>query len=126
MKLYRVMKVDTDGQPRVGTRRNMLGVRPFDPANKDPRRKFDVDAVNGSDSVLPGTKKGLSVSSTPARLIANNDEAVWEIDDTELPPELVPVRDRPPHHILEPRRPMTLDEYQDALIATRDFRVQVS
>src|SRR4051794_27243259 len=100
MKLYRAMKVDADGKPLVGTKRNMLGVRPTDPNNKDPRRKFDVDAATGSDPVFPGTKKGLSVSADPDRLQPDPGEAIWEIDDSELSPDFIPVPDRPPHHVL--------------------------
>jgi hypothetical protein len=119
------MKVDVDGKPLVGKRRNMLGVRPFDPNNKDPRRKFDVAAVNGGDPVLPGTKRGLSVSETTAKLVPASNEAIWEIDSDDLLPYLRPVPDRPPHNVIEPMAPMTLDEYQAALIATRDSWVRI-
>ena len=60
MKLYRVMKLDADGKPLIGKRRNMLGVRPTDPNSKDPKRVFDVRAVNDADPVIPG--EGLSTS----------------------------------------------------------------
>lgn len=120
MKLYRVMKVDVDGKPLVGTRRNMLGVRPYDPNSKDPRRKFDVDATNSRDIVMPGTSNGLSVSTTSDQLVAGRDEAVWEIEESELLPFLIPVPDHEPHHILEPIRQMTLEDYQAAVAVTRD------
>lgn len=119
MKLYRVMKLDVDAKPLVGKRRNMLGVRPFDPNNKDPRRKFDVDAVSGGDPVLPGMLNGLSVSTVPDRSTLARDEAIWAIDESELLPHLLPVPDDRPHYILEPTQPMTLDDYQAALVATR-------
>lgn len=118
MKLYRVMKVDADGLPMIGTRRNMLGVRPTDPTNTNPKRKFDVDAVIGSDPVLPGTKKGLSVSVATGGFQPTRDEALWEVED-DLLADFAAIPDRPPHHVLEPRRAMTLDEYQDALAATQ-------
>jgi hypothetical protein len=127
VKLYRTMKIDpTDGKPLVGKRRNMLGVRPTDPTNTNPRRKFDVDAVIGSDPVLPRTKQGLSVSTAPGGLFPDEDEAVWEIDDGELLPDFLPTPHNPPHHILEPTGVMTLDEYQAALVATRGLWVRVS
>jgi hypothetical protein len=125
VKLFRVMKVDADGKPLVGTRRNMLGVRPFDPNSNDPSRKFDVDAVKGSDPVLPGTSRGLSVSTSSDRFVLGVGEAIWELDTDELPPELVPIPDGPPHHILEPAKPTTLDDYQAVLIGTRDLWVRV-
>ena len=122
MKLYRVMKIDPDdGKPLVGIRRNMLGVRPFDPANTQRNRKFDVDAVVGSDPVVPGTRKGLSVSSVADRLYPAPDEAIWWIEDADLVPEFAAVPDGLPHHILEPTRQVTLNIYQANLWATRDL-----
>ncbi|HET6573982.1 MAG TPA: hypothetical protein VFG68_10300 [Fimbriiglobus sp.] len=126
MKLYRTMKIDpTDGKPLVGKRRNMLGVRPTDPTNTNPRRKFDVDAAIGSDPVTPGARQGLSVSTASGGLFPDEDEAIWEIDDSELLPDFNAVPDHPPHHVLEPTGVMTLNEYQAALVATRDTWVRV-
>lgn len=120
MNLYRTMKIDpADRKPLIGTRRNMLGVRPTDPNNMNPRRRFDVDAVAGSDPILPGTRKGLSGSTVLGVLFPDEDEAIWEIDDGDLLPDFRPVPDNPPHHVLEPTRVMTLDEYQAGLAATR-------
>lgn len=129
MKLYRTMKIDpADGKPLVGIRRDMLGVRPLDPNNADPRRKFDVDAVIGSDPVHPGTKKGLSVFLTAGECRTGKDVAVWEIDVADLSAlGFIPVFDPPPneptstHHVLEPTRRVTLDAYQDMLLDTRDL-----
>jgi hypothetical protein len=128
------MKIDpTDGGPLVGIRRNMLGARPFDPNNTDSRRKFDVDAVLDTDPVLPGTKKGLSVSLTAEECRSGRDEAVWEIEDVDLQRiGLVPMHDPPPnnpastHHVLEPGRAVTLSAYQAMLVATRDLWVRVT
>lgn len=134
MKLYRTMKIDpTDRKPLVGIRRDMLGVRPFDPNNKDPRRVFDVDAVLGTDPVEPGTKKGLSLFLTAAECRTGTDVGVWEIDSDDLVTAgFSPVFDPPPnnpkstHHVLEPSRRVTLDAYQDMLIDTRDKWVRVA
>ena len=123
MKLYRAMKVAPDGKPLVGTRRNMLGVRPTDPANTDPRRRFDVAAVNDGDTVSPG--EGLSTSLNPARLRVGAGEAVFEIETDDLTHALAPNPDHPPHCLLEPASPTTLGEFQDALADTRDLWQQV-
>ena len=125
VKLYRVMKVAADGKPLVGTRRNMLGVRPTDPTSPDPKRKFDVAAVHGSEPVLPGARQGLSASATTAGMRFTRGEAVFEIDGDGLT-AFTATPDRPPHHVLEPVRPMTLDEYQAALVATRDAWVRLA
>jgi hypothetical protein len=127
VKLYRVMKVHADGQPLVGNRRNMLGVRPTEPTNPDPNRRADVDAVAGTDPVLPGTKNGLSVETTPDRLQPKANEAIFEIEEaTLLAAGVKPVPDREPHHILEPVNATTLDDYQARLLATRAAWVRVS
>lgn len=123
MKLYRVMKVDADGKPQVGTRSYMLGVRPTDPANTDPRRRFDVDAVTGSDTVLPG--KGLSTSLDPATLRSRPGEALFVIESDDLGGGLRENPDNPPHCLIEPGRPMSLADFQQALADTHDLWQQV-
>ncbi len=123
MKLYRVMKVDADGKPLVGTKRNMLGVRPTDPANKDPNRVFDVLAVTDSDPVGPG--KGMSTAPKPNGLRPRADEALFEIESDELPGELAPNQDKANHCLIQPSQAMTLGEYQQALADTRELWQQV-
>jgi hypothetical protein len=123
VKLYRAMKVGPDGLPQIGTRRNMLGVRPTDPNNKDPRRRFDVSAINDTDTVSPG--EGLSTSLDPGTIRASSGEAVFEIETDDVPPELAPNPDRPPHCLIEPSSSMTLREFQNALEETRDLWKQV-
>lgn len=124
MKLDRVMKADpTDGKPVVGVRRNMLGVRPTDPLNTHPGRRFDVDAVAGPDLVYPG--EGLSTESVPGRLTVGRGEALFEIESDDLTAGLAVVPDRPPHHLIGPFRPMPLDDFQAELAGTRDLWVRV-
>jgi len=122
--LFRVLKVGADGKPVVGTRRNMLGVRPTDPNNTDPKRLFDVNAVNDTDTVAPG--RGLSTSIIPTPQRVQPGEALFVVETTDLPAELGSNPDRPPHCLLEPTRPLTLAEYQQVLASTRDLwqRVQ--
>jgi hypothetical protein len=119
VKLYRAMKVDTDGKPLVGQRRSMLGVRPTDPNNTDPRRRFDVAATNDAETVSPG--EGLSTSVDPKKLLVGAGETVFEIETIDLPPELTPNSDHSPHCLIQPSSPTTLGEYQQALEDTRDL-----
>jgi hypothetical protein len=119
VKLYRVMKVAADGKPLVGTRRNMLGVRPTDPTNTDPKRRFDAVAVNDGDAIAPG--EGLSTSLNPGRMRVGADEALFEIETDDLAPGLVPNPDHPPHCLIEPSGVTTLGEFQQALADTRDL-----
>jgi hypothetical protein len=117
------MKVDADGKPLVGTRRNMLGVRPADPTSAT-KRKPDVAAVNDTDLVSPG--EGLSTSSTPATFRVDRGEAIFEIETADVGPELVENPDNPPHTLLQPAAAMPLGEFQQTLADTRDLwkRVQ--
>jgi len=121
VKLYRVMKLANDGKPLVGTRRNMLGVRPTDPNNRNPKRRFDVNAVDDADLVFPG--EGLS--TTPDRnsqaTRVGSGEALFEIDTDELGADLAPMPDRSDLYLIEPSRPMTLSEYQQALSETLEL-----
>jgi hypothetical protein len=121
VKLYRLMKFAADGKPLIGTRRNMLGVRPTDPTNRDPRRNPDVKAVNDADLVSPG--EGLSTSTDRDALLrrVGKGEAVFEIDPDHLGADLNSRLDRADHWLIEPSWPMTLLVYQQVLAGTRDI-----
>jgi hypothetical protein len=123
VKLYRVMKIDLDGKPLVGTKFGMLGVRPTDPSNKNPRRRPDVAAVSATDIVSPG--EGLSTSLDPNVFKLRPGEAVFEIDTDDLGPDLRDNPDSPPHCLVQPIAPMTLESFQLAVADTRDLWEQV-
>lgn len=124
MKLYRVMKLDADGKPLVGTRGYMLGVRPTDPNNKDPKRRSDVAAVNPGELVHLG--EGLSTWVFSGKLKIRATEALFEIESDDLGAELAPFPDHGFHCLIQPSAPMALGAFQQALAATRDLwrRVQ--
>lgn len=44
---------------------------------------------------------------------------MWEIDLSELGPDLAFDQDKPTHGVIGPARSMTLEEYEQALAATR-------
>ncbi|WP_320687914.1 Tse2 family ADP-ribosyltransferase toxin [Gemmata algarum] len=123
MKLYRAMRVAADGKPEVGTSGSMLGVRPTDPSNTNPKSVSDVRAEVGTDVVNPG--EGLSTSPDPNSRQPRRHQAIFEIETDDLGPDLKPNHDKPGHCLLEPAQPMTLVEYQQALAATRDLWQQV-
>ena len=125
MKLYRVMKLDTDGKPLVGTKGYVLGVRPTDPNNTDPRRRFDTAAVNPTDIVYPG--EGLSTSLDPSILKVRSGEGLFELDTADLAGTgLREHQDHPPHCLIEPAVSVPLAAFQLSLAGTRDLwrRVQ--
>jgi hypothetical protein len=84
--------------------------------------------VQPSDIVQPG-QGGLSVAPDdplqlqrhrrPASLGGTGRDPVWYIEIDELGPDLGFRQDRPGHGLIEPIRPLTLQEFQDALAGTR-------
>ncbi|QEG32000.1 hypothetical protein GobsT_68490 [Gemmata obscuriglobus] len=97
----------------------MLGVRPTDPTNKDPRRLPDVGAVNDADVISPG--EGLSTSQDVKQLRANPGEAIFEIESDDLGSTLMANPDRPPHCLIQPATTCTLGQFQKELADTRDL-----
>lgn len=122
MRLFRAMKEDTDGLPMAGPSGRMLGVRPGNTPTPD------VPAVHASDMILPG-QGGMSVAPDdpmnltkhrrPRSLGGTGQDPVWSIGAGELGPDLRFRQDSLTHGVIEPERPMTLREYQDALASTR-------
>ena len=118
VKLYRLMKADTDGKPLVGSGSMMLGVRPTDPAQ--PNKRADVVAVTGTDVVSPGSG-GMSCYTDPAAITIQPKKCLlWSIEVDDLPAELKPNAAGDPHHHIEPVQATTLDELQELLALTRD------
>lgn len=119
MKLYRLFRIDVDGQPVVGPKFGMLGVRPVNPAF--PKKRFDVNAVVGSDLVCPGSG-GFSVFSDPAAIqIQASDLVLFEIDTADLGNRLIQVEAGQSHYHVEPCAELTLEEFQHSLAETRNF-----
>jgi hypothetical protein len=122
MRLYRSMVEADDGLPIVGRSGRKLGIRPGNAAT------FDVAAVNDSDSVSPGGG-GMSVAPhdpmhllkhrRPPSLGGIGNDPVWYIESDDVGGELSFRQDRPSHGTIEPSRPMTLKEYEEALARTR-------
>ena len=123
MKLYRVMKVDVDGKPLVGSGSMMLGLRPTDPSQ--PHKHFDVLAISGRDVVRPG-EGGLSCYEDPAAITIqlNKKLILWSIETEDLPMDLCEKPACLPHYRVEPNRELKLNELQDLLANTRDLWVR--
>jgi hypothetical protein len=129
VKIYRAMTQDTDGLPQVGRSARQLGVRPGDQVPHN-----DVNAANPGDVVPSG--EGMSAApDDPANLPKNRrppqvnggtgKDPVWEIDTDDLGPNLQYYQDRPTHGVVGVKAPMTLDEFEQALAATRARWVRV-
>ena len=119
MKLFRLMKVDADGKPLIGTGSMMLGVRPADP--NQPNKRADVLAVTGVDVVKPGDG-GLSCYTDPSAITIQPKKCgLYSIEVADLPTELLPQPAGVPHYHIEPTRDLTLDQLQQLLADTRDL-----
>jgi hypothetical protein len=127
VKLFRAMAPDADGLPQIGRSARKLGVRtPVEAAAQGSEP--DVSAVDTDEVVPPGTG-GLSVVPDdpanlppfrrPATLGGRGKDPVWVIDTNDLGPDLQFRQDSPTHGLIEPSGPVTLDEYELALAATR-------
>ena len=123
MKLYRAMKVADDGLPEVGPTARTLGVRPVSNApHNDVAAAAPTDVTapgSGGMSVAPDDPTNLPENRRPPALGGFGKDPVWEIEQADLGPGLSFNRDKPTHGVVEPDRPMTLAEYEQALAATR-------
>jgi hypothetical protein len=119
------MKEGGGGLPETGPSARMFGVRPAGGTTTNP----DVLAANPGDLVSPG-QGGMSVvpqdpsylpkHRRPTSLGGIGIDPVWKIDLEELGPNLQFRQDSATHGFVEPKHPMILQEYQDALAKTQD------
>jgi hypothetical protein len=123
VKLYRAMTPAADGLPQVSRSARSLGVRTPDESNRP-----DVTATDPADIIQPGTGGMSTAANDPANLPplrrptalgGTGKDPVWELDTDDLGPDLQARQDGKTHVLIEPARAMTLDEFEQALTATR-------
>jgi hypothetical protein len=124
--LYRAM-TEEDGAPALGASARKLGARLDIDIEPDGAGLVHPDA--GGMSVSPESPRNLPRHRRPPEWGGNGADPVWEISSQSLGPELTyrADPDLPDEHgFIEPIEPMSFDEYQDALAATRnDWRLAV-
>ena len=132
-KIYRAMKRDEDGKPKVGPRRSALGVKPGSPPGGDIPVDADGRIVprTGGMSVAP-TWQDLPPSRIPKRLkpifdkaCGSNGYACWfmgsgPFEDGAISEDLSLHADKKYHGMVEPAVVTEFDEFQAAIAATRD------
>ncbi len=106
-----------DGLPVVARSARGLGVRPGKDIRIEPGDV--VGPGGGGMSGALDVVRGLPPHRRPKKHGEVGRDPVWGLDVDALPPDLLLVPDRPPHHVLEPRRRMALAGYEAALHATR-------
>jgi hypothetical protein len=71
-------------------------------------------------SVAPDDPIHLPRFLRPSEFGGTGKDPIWEIDDANLPPELLFRQDKATHGMIEPKDEITLAEYQSALASTRN------
>jgi len=116
--LYRAMREDPSGGPLVGPSARTLGVRP----NVDILiRAGQVQPNSGGMSVAPDHAGNLHPLRRPPTYGGLGKDPVWSIALTALGGDLQFRQDSLTHGLIEPARPMSLDELQQALEATQPY-----
>jgi RHS repeat-associated protein len=111
VKFFRGMKAQS-GQPISEASARALGVRP----NLDiPVVEGLVHPGTGGMSVSTGSPNNLMKFRRPPQFGGTSKDPVWELSESELGPDLTFRQDTPTHGLIEPKRPMSIDEYQTAL-----------
>ncbi|MGH9892176.1 MAG: hypothetical protein ACREA0_09385 [bacterium] len=118
--VFRAMRADLDGQPRVGRSARGLGVR--------ITGRFADLPVGADGSVQPGTG-GMSVAVGEARhlpkhrrprsLGGEGRDPIFSLHMAELADGLAVRVDRDPHALIEPALRCPLPDYEQALASTR-------
>lgn len=125
MRLLRTMRIDpADGLPVVGDGPRMLGVRvpPSEPADVRPGADGRVAPGAGGMSVTADDPFAMPRHLRPAQFrgtLAPGRGEVCVLDRATVEPPLALRADGPPHHLVEPDRPLPIEEFQGALRATR-------
>ena len=126
MKLFRGMTEDIDGLPKTGPG-GRLGSSTWQFSFSRCSRYESHDFVfpgQGGMSVTPHDPANLPRHRRPKGLGGIGPDPVWYIELDELGPDLVFRQNSSVHGVVEPARPMTLQEFQNAL-ATTHSRWQV-
>ena len=111
-----MMKLATNGKPRVGDSFGTLGVRP---STRTTGKSSDI-TVDGAGMVHPGTE-GMSTFATPNEPDSKHVDWWIESDDIGGDVLVVPSPATPGRYHIAPARSMTLAEYQYRLAETRDL-----
>jgi hypothetical protein len=123
-RLYRVMRIDHEGQPRTGRKSSVLGVRIGPPSRAIDIRVIDgyVEPNTGGLAVIPDDPMKIAEEFRPPDLGGSGDDPVWFLPIEEVSE---PLRYRPDprcpedHGYIEPAERMKLERYEQALIATK-------
>jgi hypothetical protein len=126
-KLFRTMYADEDLLPHVGEEALHLGVRLKVADDDDGDIPKDADGLvhpqTGGMSVAVDAPENLPPHRRPKWLPGGKSKkgVLFCIERRDVPNSLEVQPDGHPHHVIEPKQPMPLRQYQDELASTRPY-----
>lgn len=120
--MFRAMKAESDGLPKVGRSSRELGIR-IDGPIRDLRVGEDgmVEPETGGMSVALDAAQNLPKPRLPRSLGGEGRDPVFTMRRAEIPGTLILHVDRYPHALVEPIRRRLLVEFESDLAGTRCF-----
>jgi hypothetical protein len=120
--LFRSMKKGEDGNPEVGIGSRYLGARmpPNDVTDITPDENGLVHPGEGGMSASPDTPYNLDIRHRPPEYGGKGKDPVWCISECDLGPDLHYDPYEPTHGFVEPSYTMPSENYQQAIIDTRE------
>lgn len=120
--MFRAMKAEPDGLPRVGRSSRELGIRVNGPIRDLPVGEDGiVDPETGGMSVALDVVQNLSKPRLPRSLGGEGRDPVFTMRKAEVSGTLTLRVDRYPHALVEPIRRCLLVEFESDLASTRSF-----
>jgi hypothetical protein len=118
--MFRAMKAEADGLPKIGRTGRELGVRTAGPTRDLPvNREGLVEPGTGGMSVALDAAQNLPKPRLPRSLGGEGRDPVFTMFSEEVPRTLVLRVDRYPHALIEPGRRCFLLDFESALAGTR-------
>ena len=121
-QMFRAMKAEADGLPKVGRSGRALGVR-IDGPSRDLAVGQDgtVAPGNGGMSVALDSAVNLPKPRRPRSLGGEGRDPVFTMVTANIPPALLLRQDRYPHALVEPSRRCPIAVFELDLASTRSF-----
>jgi len=118
--MFRAMKAEQDGLPKVGRSSRELGIRIDCPIREIPVGEDGiVEPETGSMSVALDAAQNLPKPRLPRSLGGEGRDPVFTMRKAEVPETPILRVDRYPHALVEPIRRCLLVEFVSALASTR-------
>ena len=120
--MFRAMKVEPDGLPKVGRSSRELGVRLDGPTiDISVGEDGTVEPETGGMSVALDAARNLPKPRLPRSLGGEGRDPVFTMFKADIPKNLLVRPDRPKHALVEPIRRCPLADFESALTSTRPF-----